>query len=231
MIYNHMDKVSLIIRAYNRLEYTIETLDSIISTTSYDNYEIIVVNNNSTDGTKEWLDWVNENSQYYSSKVRAYHMEKNLGDWYGLVEGLKYVSEDSVYVMQVDNDIRLNDREWLNKLVFVMENVPNKMAMLKRTNIDRGYELIPKEGTIRELSYNGEPLRAGDVERPVCCYIMKRDDMDEFVKKYDGIKGSESKYKLLGEFGYTAKLIDVTCFTHINRGKYDHRNKNVREFI
>jgi len=51
-----MKKVSMIIRAYNRLEWTIETLSSIISTTDYDNYEIILVNNNSQDGTTQWLD-------------------------------------------------------------------------------------------------------------------------------------------------------------------------------
>ena len=48
-----MEKVSLIMRAYNRLEYTIETLSNIIENTVYDNYEIIIINNNSSDGTAQ----------------------------------------------------------------------------------------------------------------------------------------------------------------------------------
>ena len=225
-----MRKVSMIIRAYNRLEWTIETLSSIISTTDYDNYEIILVNNNSQDGTTQWLDWIKENSEFYSNKIKHVKMEKNYGDWYGMVQGLKYVSEDSEYIMQIDNDVLVNDRKWLDKLVYVLEHTSNHMAMLKRDGIDMAYELKPKNG-IRTLPYNNEKLEICDVERPVCCYIIKKDEFKRFTEKYDGIEGRESKYSLLKEFGFTTKLRNVTCFTYINRGKYIGANKNVREFI
>ena len=221
----------MIIRAYNRLEWTIETLSSIITTTTdYDNYEIILVNNNSKDGTTEWLDWIKENSAFYSSKIKHIKCDKNLGDWYGMVEGLKHVSEDSEYVMQIDNDVQVFDKEWLNKLVFVLENYPTKMAMLKRIGIDMRYELKPKNGE-KQLTYNGEVLTLWEVERPVCCYIIKTSDFRNFTVKYDGINGRESKYTLLKEFGFTAKIVNVVCNTRINVGKYINTNKNVREFI
>jgi len=225
-----MKKVSMIIRAYNRLEWTIETLSSIISTTDYDNYEIILVNNNSQDGTTQWLDWIKENSEFYSSKIKHVKLEKNLGDWYGMVEGLKHVSEDSVYIMQVDNDVLVNDREWLDKLVYTLNQTGNHMAMLKRDGIDMAYELKPKND-IRSIPYKDEMLEICDVERPVCCYIIRKDEFQRFTEKYDGINGRESKYTLLKEFGFTTKIRNVTCFTYINRGKYIGANKNVREFI
>jgi glycosyltransferase involved in cell wall biosynthesis len=225
-----MKKVSMIIRAYNRLEWTIETLSSIISTTDYDNYEIIIVNNNSKDGTTEWLEWVKDNSEFYASKIKHIKMDKNLGDWYGMVEGLKHVSEDSEYVMQVDNDVLVSDREWLNKLVYTIEKTDNHMAMLKRDGIDMRYELKPKNG-IRNIPYKDQMLEICDVERPVCCYIIRKDDFKKFTEKYNGIEGRESKYTLLKEFGFTTKIRNVTCFTYINKGKYIHTNKNVREFI
>lgn len=56
-----MGKVSIIIRTYNRLEYLMQTLYS-IEKSKYKNYEVIIVNNNSQDGTKEWLSWMKENS-------------------------------------------------------------------------------------------------------------------------------------------------------------------------
>lgn len=225
-----MKKISMIIRAYNRLEWTIETLSSIISTTEYDNYEIIVVNNNSKDGTTEWLNWINENSDFYSSKIKHIKVDKNLGDWYGMVEGLKHVSDNSEYIMQIDNDVTVTDKEWLNKLLFVLENSETKLAMLKRTGIDLAYELKPQSG-VRPMIYNDQVIKVGDVERPVCCYIIKRDDFEMFTKKYDGIEGKISKYTLLQEFGLTTKLLNVTCHTRLNIGKYVHTNKNVREFI
>ena len=84
---------------------------------------------------------------------------------------------------------------------------------------------------IKQLNYNGQILDVGEVERPVCCYIIKTDDFKMFTEKYNGIVGSISKYTLLKEFGFTTKILNVICFTRLNVGKYIHTNKNVREFI
>ena len=89
-----MKLVSIIIRTYNRLEYTIETLNSILNNTSYENYEIIIINNNSSDGTTQWLDWVSKNSPFYANKFKHIKMETNVGDWAGMVEGLNHISDE-----------------------------------------------------------------------------------------------------------------------------------------
>jgi GT2 family glycosyltransferase/glycosyltransferase involved in cell wall biosynthesis len=49
-------KVSIILVTYNNLKYTKLCLNSIFSKTLYPNFEIIIVDNNSTDGTREYLD-------------------------------------------------------------------------------------------------------------------------------------------------------------------------------
>ena len=51
-------KVAVITRAYNRLEYTIQHINCINDNTTYSNYKHYIINNNSNDGTKEWLDWI-----------------------------------------------------------------------------------------------------------------------------------------------------------------------------
>ena len=226
-----MKKVSIIIRAYNRLEWTIETLSGILTNTNYENYEIILVNNNSKDGTTEWLEWVDVNSPVYGGKIKHIKMDKNLGDWYGMVEGLKHVSEDSYYVMQIDNDVTIQDPEWLGKMVFTLENTDFKIVMLKRGNVSSPqYQLKPLT-EFQNLQYNDSILEVAGVQRPVCCYILETEDFKMFTKKHDGIIGKVSKYRLAGEFGKTGKIFNVPCHTHINRGKYIHTNKNVREFI
>ncbi len=50
-----MIKTSIIILTYNNLIYNNICIDSIRKYTQKDTYEIIVVDNNSTDGTREWL--------------------------------------------------------------------------------------------------------------------------------------------------------------------------------
>jgi len=46
---------SVIVVTYNNLEYTRLCLESLFAKTAYPNYELIVVDNGSTDGTKEYL--------------------------------------------------------------------------------------------------------------------------------------------------------------------------------
>src|SRR5688500_17911956 len=48
-------KVSIIILTYNNLLYSQLCLDSVYCNTTYTNFEIIVVDNASTDGTVDWL--------------------------------------------------------------------------------------------------------------------------------------------------------------------------------
>jgi len=46
---------SIVILTYNQLEYTKVCINSIRNYNDNDNYEIIIVDNNSTDGTVEWI--------------------------------------------------------------------------------------------------------------------------------------------------------------------------------
>jgi len=222
-----MKKVSLIIRAYNRLEYTIETLSNILENTVYDNYEIIIINNNSKDGTGDWLDWVQVNSPVYGGKFKQIKMDKNIGDWYGMVEGLKHISEDSEYIVQIDNDITMNDNEWLNKMVHVLENVPAKIVMLKRVGVMN--KLNPNN--IRTIEYNGQQLQIGNIGRPVCCYIVRKNDFIDFTNKYHNITGNQSKHLLGTHFRNIIKILNVESKVHLNITKYMSNNKNVWEFI
>lgn len=48
-------KTSIIILTYNHFEHTRRCVDSVRNYTAGANYEVIVVDNNSTDGTKDWL--------------------------------------------------------------------------------------------------------------------------------------------------------------------------------
>lgn len=50
-----MARVNIIIRAFNRLEYTVLTIREINRLAGYDDYKMIVVDQASTDGTGQWL--------------------------------------------------------------------------------------------------------------------------------------------------------------------------------
>ena len=84
-------KVAIITRAFNRLELTIRCINGVRMWAGYDNYEHVIVTQNSTDGTKEWLAWMQKNSPKYMKHVRVINNEGNSGDWKGFVHEVWFI--------------------------------------------------------------------------------------------------------------------------------------------
>lgn len=209
-----MDKISIITRSYNRLEYTIKCIENVRKYTKYDNYEHIIINNNSSDGTKEWLNWIKLNNIEYYNKLKIFNMDKNYGDWGGMLKSLEYISEDSKYIVQLDNDIIINDELWLNKMIHVLNNNIS-IVQLKRI----GVKNIIKPKNIIELKFNNESLKYGNIYRPVACFMLKTDDILKNLNKLRNsplldINGKISGKTLLSKYlgNKTVKLINVYCY-------------------
>ena len=80
-----MSKVGVLIVTFNRLKLLQEELTS-IRNQSYQDFDIIVVNNCSNDGTKEWL---NEQDDIHSIDISP----KNIGPAAAFSLGMKYIAE------------------------------------------------------------------------------------------------------------------------------------------
>lgn len=103
--------ISIIIVTYNGLEYTRECFDSILATTKL-KYEIIFIDNNSTDGTKDYLLKLKEKFSF----VRFVLNEKNLGFPKGVNQGIN-LSIGS-YILLINNDTLVTNG-WLERMVFI----------------------------------------------------------------------------------------------------------------
>jgi len=230
-----MDKVSIVTRAFNRLEYTTTCVDSLIKNTNYDNYEHIIINNNSKDGTKDWLDWVKNNIPFFN-KVVPVHLEKNLGDWGGMLESYKYISADSKYIVQLDNDVVINDPEWLNKLIFMLNNTPHKIVQLKRKGVGTVIQLKNR----RTIKYGNEELIYGNINRPVACFMLRTDDFKNLLPKLKNSSLSLGKTLLSNFLGGTVKIENLNCHiidgfdgkdSYLNYQKYNPNLTNNGENI
>lgn len=101
-----MKKVAVIIVTYNRLQLLKEEIQSIRKQT-YTNFEIVVVNNGSTDGT---LDWLNTEKDIITIT------QENQGCTGGMFTGIKYAVEngyDICWVMDDDVEYHENSLEEL----------------------------------------------------------------------------------------------------------------------
>lgn len=109
--------VSVIIPTYNRSALLKTTIKSLINqTASKESFEIIVVDNNSTDDTKTVVkEFIRKYPQY---KIR-YIQEKKQGLSYSKNTGLR-VSEYS-YITYLDDDAKA-DRDWIKNIITIIKN-------------------------------------------------------------------------------------------------------------
>ena len=215
--------ISVIIRCRNRLEYTCQCLNYVRLNTKIE-HEIILVNNASTDGTREWLDWMRENTTWYSN-LKVLHMERNTGDWGGMLVGFQYSTGD--YIVQLDNDIIVPEN-WLSHLKYTLDATDYKVVMLKRDNV--AWKLGARN--MQELK-NG--LLIGEVERPVACYMTIRAMFTEFANHIKPKDGNRSKYMIRDlTKKKIVKILNVRCLemeAEYQREKYNPKNPQIWEKI
>ncbi|MDO4473061.1 MAG: glycosyltransferase family 2 protein [Eubacteriales bacterium] len=113
--------ISIIMPAYNAEKYLRETLDSIINQ-SFENYEIILINDGSKDGTQKIID---EYQARYSDKICAYSQE-NRGQSATRNRALEYVQ--GKYIAFVDADDILK-KDYLETLYSACEKEQADIAI------------------------------------------------------------------------------------------------------
>jgi glycosyltransferase involved in cell wall biosynthesis len=103
--------VSVVIPTYNRKETLKQTLDALFSQSYHkDKYEIIVIDDGSTDGTKEMIDKLINKS---SCKIK-YIYQSNKGPAVARNKGIK--SSEGEIILFTDDDC-IPERDWISKHV------------------------------------------------------------------------------------------------------------------
>jgi len=100
MINKNSFKLSIIIPCYNEnqtIDKIISKISKSISTYNYLNYELIIVDDNSTDGTKDKL------KKYESDKnINVFFHNENLGKGAAIQSAIKHVSGELVLIQDAD---------------------------------------------------------------------------------------------------------------------------------
>jgi len=125
------NQVGIVVVTYNRLQLLKEVVDSLRAQTMKD-YDIVIVNNGSTDGTSNWLE-----KQTDIITIT----QDNLGGAGGFHTGMKYVAEHGYeYCWVMDDDVVCNPTA-LEELI-------------------KAYNAVPETGFVcsRVVGINGKPM-------------------------------------------------------------------------
>jgi len=163
--------VSLIITTYNYAQYVERAIRSAIDQTmGNEDYEVIVVNDCSTDNTREVL-------ENFSNEIRVYNLEENLGLAGARNFGIKKAKGQFIIFLDADDYIH-KDLLRVQKL-FLEEN-----NTLDAVSVD--YYLVDERGKHMQ-HVNAE-------ENPIACGIMFRKDFLYNIGLYDeGFRAREEE--------------------------------------
>ena len=146
--------IGIIIVTYNRIQLLKECINDAISQ-EYGNVQIFVVNNASTDGTKEYLAEISKTN----SNVYIQNMEKNLGGAGGFSRGMKFAYETSKcdYFLLIDDDAML-DKNYLQCIVNHMSE--NYLAyagsVFVNGTVDISHRVRKNRGKVSASEYDGD---------------------------------------------------------------------------
>lgn len=173
-------KISIIVLTYNNLKINKICISSILHNTAYPNFELIVVDNLSTDGTRDYL----EKLEQEDSRVKVILNNENKGFAGGNNIGIKASNGD--YVLLLNNDTIVT-RGWLTAMTKHLEN-NSKLGMCGPVTNSIGNEAKIKVNyhTIKEMysfayRYTTEHLNE-EYENPnvlaLFCTMIKREVID-----------------------------------------------------
>ncbi|MDO7906573.1 glycosyltransferase [Paenibacillus sp. JX-17] len=116
-------KTSMVVLTYNQLEYTKLCIDSIRTYTSPETYEIIIVDNLSTDGTREWLK--------EQPDLKLILNDENLGFPKGCNQGIEAATGELILLLNNDTVVTSH---WLDNMITCLNSSPDIGAVGCVTN-------------------------------------------------------------------------------------------------
>lgn len=210
--------VSIVMLTWNALEFTQKCLRSIAGHTTL-SYEIIFVDNGSTDGTKEYLSEISKQKQNFKTIFN----EKNLGFAAGNNQGVHIAG--GKYVLLLNNDVLVADG-WLENLVQALESDERIGLVGPITNQISGLQMVSgipysDESAFPEFARRVRSLNRGKItpRRRIAGFAMLlRKSLYEELGGLDESFGSgnfeDDDFCLrLRENGY-AIMVDESVFIH-----------------
>lgn len=176
------NKTSIIILTYNNLKYTKNCIDSIKKYTKDNTYEIIIIDNNSIDGTRDWLK--------KQKNIKIILNDDNKGFPIGCNQGIEIADKEND-ILLLNNDTIVT-KNWLEnlKICLYSDNKIGAVGSVCNQNenmqgVDFTYDNLE---TMQKLAEINNKLDSNKWEEKVFligfCLLIKREVIEK-IKKLD----------------------------------------------
>jgi GT2 family glycosyltransferase len=173
--------VSIVVLAYNHLAYTKQCVDSIYRFTSHLPFELITVNNGSSDGTEAYFAGL--------PNIKKITLATNVGPVNGFNAGM--IVADGIYTACISNDFIVTEG-WLdNLLTCIASDETFGFVSPGASSVSNHQQITCPETDLEEMqrfakSYNvSNPLKWEERVRLMPCVLMVRTDLLKQVGYFD----------------------------------------------
>jgi len=234
-------KCSIIIPVFNKVEYTKQCLETLHANTPGDFYEVIIVDNASSDGTADFLATLGGN-------VKVITNDKNTGFAHACNQGARAAC--GKYLVFLNNDT-IPHKGWLDALINAKKSsddigvVGSKLLFPDGTIQHAGVVIIPtRSGKLGSHLYWGSPGNFGPANKArdfqvvtAACMLIGADiffTAGGFDERY--VNGMEDvdlclKVRTLGKRVYYCPNSVLTHFESKSPGRFDRVRENERLFV
>ncbi len=203
-------KISVIIPTFNQDIFLSRCIRSLLKQSiSKDLYEIIIVNDGSSDKTKFVIDLLKDP---FSSNIKVINNKKNMGLPYSLNRGIK--KSKGEFIVRVDSDDYVN-KDFLYFLSIFLDMNPKINAVCCDYLLVDDQEVVLK----RENSY----------QKPIACGIMFRKKTMQLIGLYDEkfLLNEEKEFRIRYESKFKIERLAIPLYRyrrHTNNITNDQKN-------
>ncbi|VYU41755.1 Chondroitin synthase [Clostridium tertium] len=224
-------KTSIIILTYNNFDYNKICIESIKKYTN-NNYEIIVVDNHSTDGTVEWLKTQND--------IRVIYNKENLGFPKGCNQGISIATGEEILLLNNDTIVT---PKWLENLKECLYSSESIGAVGSVTNSCPNYQTISTDyASVEEMiqfaeKYNEcEPKKWEERLRLIgYCMLIKKDVIDKIGlldERFTPGNFEDDDYSFrIRNAGYKLMLCKNSFIHHFGSASFEKISKEYSELL
>jgi len=201
------EMVSIFIVTHNRLEFLKKCLNSLLPTLKDVKYELIIWDNNSSDGTTEYLKQLNDKN---GIRVVLYH--KNIGT---NAKGKSAEMTKGQYIIGIDDDVIEFPENWIRKMITAYKSIPNigyLSADVVQNEMTDGAKQ-PDE-FYREENFNKGNLTLLAGPAGGWCFMISREVYEKVGKFYQ----SKKRIFFMEDMDYANRIIDKGMKVGIMKG-------------
>ena len=225
-------RTSIIILTYNKLDYTQLCIDSIRKFTNPEDYELIIVDNHSTDGTVDWLKKQDDLKVIYNAA--------NVGFPKGCNQGIEAASGDNILLLNNDVVVTFN---WLSNLNRALYSDDTVGAVGAVTNNCSNYQQIKVSyKTIEEMldfsrQYNKSNSQLWEQKLKLVgfCMLIKRTVVDKIglldeIFTPGNFEDDDYSYRIIAA-GYKLLLCKDTFIHHFGSTSFKENESAYNDLL